>query len=194
MSNANIAFVQSLYAAFGKGDIATIIAALTPDVDWTVNGRRKDYPHASAAGKGRLRCRNSSRLSPSTRSSSDFTPREFFAADDRVFVLGHYAWKIRKTGRTVGQRLGAHLHHPRRQGHASSANSPTPRNSPKPIAAEPSSRYGLSAGPALLRTEPAPAAAAFFQASMPPWMWQADGDAASCAACTAMAERSPKAQ
>jgi len=25
MSNANIAFVQSLYAAFGRGDIATIL-------------------------------------------------------------------------------------------------------------------------------------------------------------------------
>jgi hypothetical protein len=35
---------------------------------------------------------------------------------------------------------------------------------------------------------------AFFQASMPPWMWQAEERPASCAACTAMDERSPKAQ
>jgi len=35
---------------------------------------------------------------------------------------------------------------------------------------------------------------AFFQASMPPWMWQADAMPASWAACTAIAERSPKAQ
>src|SRR5262245_41123 len=35
---------------------------------------------------------------------------------------------------------------------------------------------------------------AFFQASMPPWMWQAELSPASCAACTAIAERSPKAQ
>jgi hypothetical protein len=34
----------------------------------------------------------------------------------------------------------------------------------------------------------------FFQAPMPPWMWQADERPASCAACTAMAERSPNAQ
>ena len=32
------------------------------------------------------------------------------------------------------------------------------------------------------------------QASMPPWMWQAAAMPTSCAACTAMAERSPKAQ
>ena len=35
---------------------------------------------------------------------------------------------------------------------------------------------------------------AFFQASMPPWIWQAVFSPASCAACTAMADRSPKAQ
>jgi thioredoxin-dependent peroxiredoxin len=35
---------------------------------------------------------------------------------------------------------------------------------------------------------------AFFQASMPPWIWQAEARPASCAACTAIAERSPKAQ
>ena len=35
---------------------------------------------------------------------------------------------------------------------------------------------------------------AFFQASMPPCRWQAEASRASCAACTAMAERSPNAQ
>ena len=30
-----------------------------------------------------------------------FSPQEFFSADDRVFVLGHYEWKIRRTGREV---------------------------------------------------------------------------------------------
>ena len=35
---------------------------------------------------------------------------------------------------------------------------------------------------------------AFFQAAMPPSMWQAEVTPASCAACTAIAERSPYAQ
>jgi hypothetical protein len=30
MSTANVTFVQGLYAAFGRGDIATIIAGLAP--------------------------------------------------------------------------------------------------------------------------------------------------------------------
>src|SRR5205085_5727884 len=44
MSNANVSQIQSLYAAFGRGDIAPIIAALAPDVDWPVSGRREHYP------------------------------------------------------------------------------------------------------------------------------------------------------
>ena len=34
MSNANVSLVQSLYAAFGRGDIAAIISACARDVDW----------------------------------------------------------------------------------------------------------------------------------------------------------------
>ncbi len=44
MSNANVDLIQSLYAAFGRGDIATIVNALSSDVDWNVNGRHKDHP------------------------------------------------------------------------------------------------------------------------------------------------------
>jgi ketosteroid isomerase-like protein len=44
MSNANVALAQSLYAAFGRGDIATIVGAMASDVTWEVVGRAKDYP------------------------------------------------------------------------------------------------------------------------------------------------------
>jgi uncharacterized protein len=44
LTSANIDLIKSLYAAFGRGDIETIIAALAPNVDWAVTGRREDYP------------------------------------------------------------------------------------------------------------------------------------------------------
>ena len=44
MSNANVALAQSLYAAFGRDDIATIVGAMASDVTWEVVGRAKDYP------------------------------------------------------------------------------------------------------------------------------------------------------
>src|SRR3954454_10384678 len=44
MSDANVKLVQSLYDAFKRGDIPTIINALAPDVDWQVHGDPKDFP------------------------------------------------------------------------------------------------------------------------------------------------------
>jgi uncharacterized protein len=100
MSNANVTFVQSLYAAFGRGDIASIIAGLTPDVDWSLTGRRQDYP-LFGAWKGSGEVQKFFRGVSELQETLEFLPREFIAADDQVVVLGHYAWKIRKTGRTV---------------------------------------------------------------------------------------------
>ncbi|WP_119275299.1 nuclear transport factor 2 family protein [Taklimakanibacter deserti] len=100
MSAANIAFVKSLYAAFGRGDIKTVIAGLAPDVDWFVNGRHKDYP-ILGSWKGQASVQQLFASVAEQQETIEFSPMEFFAADDRVCVLGHYAWKIRKTGRSV---------------------------------------------------------------------------------------------
>jgi hypothetical protein len=54
-------------------------------------------------------------------------------------------------------------------------------------------KYGPRRGPRVLG-QGASGPLAFFHASMPPSIWQAAVRPASCAACTAMAERSPKAQ
>ena len=39
-----IALVKSLYAAFGKGDIPTIVGAMTADATWESTGRPSDFP------------------------------------------------------------------------------------------------------------------------------------------------------
>jgi uncharacterized protein len=100
MSAANTALVQSLYAAFGRGEIATIINAMAPDVEWSVNGRRKDYP-LLGSWKGPGEVQKFFQGVAEHQEATEFSPKEFFAADDQVCVLGHYAWKMRKTGRAV---------------------------------------------------------------------------------------------
>src|SRR5256714_12601212 len=40
----NITLVKSLYGAFGKGDTATIVAAMAADADWETVGRTSDFP------------------------------------------------------------------------------------------------------------------------------------------------------
>lgn len=100
MSNANVTLVQSLYAAFQRGDIATIIAALAPAVSWEVTGRQRDYP-IFGRRQGPAAVQEFFRLLAELQEASEFLPREFHAAGDKVFVVGHYTWKIRKTGRQV---------------------------------------------------------------------------------------------
>ena len=85
MSRANIAFVQSLYAAFGRGDTATIIGGLAPDVDWQVNGRRKDYP-LFGSWKGSSEVEKFFKGVAQHEQATDFSPREFFGTGDRVCV------------------------------------------------------------------------------------------------------------
>ena len=100
MSNPDIALVQSLYAAFKRGEIAPIIAAMAPDVDWRVNGDRKDFP-TLGAWKGTKQVEKFFQTVAEHQQVKDFSPRDFHTADGKVFVLGHYVWTIKKTGRTV---------------------------------------------------------------------------------------------
>jgi len=100
MSDANIAFVQSLYAAFGRGDIAFILSNVTPDVSWDMTGRPEDYvrfgAHDGAAGVQRF-----FELLVENEDFTEFQPTEFRAAGDKVYVLGHLSLRMKKTGRSV---------------------------------------------------------------------------------------------
>jgi uncharacterized protein len=100
MSQANVSLVQSLYAAFGRGDIAVIVNACAPDIHWEINGRREDYP-LFGARTGPAAVREFFESIPQLQDVIEFSPREFYAAQDKVFALGRYVWKLRKSGRTV---------------------------------------------------------------------------------------------
>ena len=53
-ANPNIALTQSLYAAFGRGDIDTIEASATDDIVMGLDGRTKDFPFLrQVQGQGR---------------------------------------------------------------------------------------------------------------------------------------------
>ena len=100
MSNGNIAVVQSLYAAFGRGDIASLVGAMAADVTWEVVGRTKDYPLLGLR-KGHDGVREFFRLIGELQEVVAFAPRDFHASGDLVFVLGSEGWKLPKTGKPV---------------------------------------------------------------------------------------------
>lgn len=100
MNNANVTFVQSLYAAFGRGDIAAILDGLAPDVRWEMVGRSSDYQRLGLRN-GRQGVQEFFQILGANEDFSEFQPMEFYTDGDKVFALGHLTAKYKKTGRTV---------------------------------------------------------------------------------------------
>jgi steroid delta-isomerase-like uncharacterized protein len=99
-TEANVALVRSMYAAFGRGDIAAIVAACSPDIDWEVVGAAEDFPlfgarHGSAGVEGFFR------QLPEVHRFTEFSPENFAAGGDTVVALGHYSFAFNHNGRKV---------------------------------------------------------------------------------------------
>lgn len=97
MSEANVKLVQTMYSAFGKGDIAGVIGALSVDAKWESVGRSTDYPGLGKR-KGRDAVQEFFGVVAEHIAFSEFSPREFYDVGDKVFVLGHFAGALKKTG------------------------------------------------------------------------------------------------
>ena len=96
----SVALAKSLYAAFGKGEIATIIAAMAPEVNWETVGRSADFP-TFGPRKGPAQVQEFFAAVGSNLDFSDFSPKEYYPVADKVFVLGHYAMTVKKTGKKM---------------------------------------------------------------------------------------------
>lgn len=95
--SASVVLVQSVYAAFGRGDLAAVLAACADDVDW------RCHAPAAAPFAGRFTGRDGVRtffekLLSSARITS-FEPRAFLADGDAVVVLGRDTGVAIATGR-----------------------------------------------------------------------------------------------
>ena len=100
MSAENKQKIEGLYEAFGKGDVAFIIGALDPNIEWWeaenfIYADKNPYrgPEAVLAGVfGRIM---------SQWQWFTVTPEEVLDAGDTVVGRGYYAGKYGKTGREV---------------------------------------------------------------------------------------------
>jgi uncharacterized protein len=86
MSEQNLDVVRRLYAAFGRGDLEGILASLDPQVSWRTPGT-PDLPTAGLR-HGVPAVREFFGLLLDTLDIADFQPQDFFAAGDKVVVLG----------------------------------------------------------------------------------------------------------
>ena len=94
--------VRSLYAAFARGDLEGILAPLDPDVSWRTPGA-PDLP-TGGLRHGIAAVREFFPLLLNTFDFAEFQPRDFFAAGDKVVVLGTSREGPKGSGRLVDFR------------------------------------------------------------------------------------------
>ena len=103
MSEAgNTQVVKDAYAAFQRGDINAILAAVDNDVEWEgVKGAEGVAPHAGVR-RGRAAVEEFFSIVGSSMEFHAFEPREFVAQGDMVVAIGSYKATVKATRRTTG--------------------------------------------------------------------------------------------
>ena len=93
----NVKAVERIYAAFGQGDIPTILNMLAENIDWLFPGPA-DIPFA-----GRYRSREQVaqffKIVGETIEVEQFEPQKFIAKGDKVVVFGHERMRVKSNGR-----------------------------------------------------------------------------------------------
>jgi ketosteroid isomerase-like protein len=94
----NKAFVQSLYAAFGRGDIPFILAHADETIAWSSNDGSGAVPWGGPR-QGRQEVQHFFDALAAHLEFEVFDPRRFAAEGDLVFVQGRTVAKVKATGR-----------------------------------------------------------------------------------------------
>ncbi len=105
-TNANL--VRSLYGAFGRGDLKSILDNLDPEVEWISNGDGKVIPWGGRRGG----VSGAASFFQSLAENVDFEifePRDFFEAGDAVIVVGHTRARVKMGARGTFDSEWAHV-------------------------------------------------------------------------------------
>jgi ketosteroid isomerase-like protein len=101
----NIETIKNVYAAFGRGDVATILDAVTADVDWASDTASDGAPwYGARAGKAGV----GSFFDDFGKAMEveEFTPLTFAAnADGDVLTVVRFVARSRETGRAASMQL-----------------------------------------------------------------------------------------
>jgi ketosteroid isomerase-like protein len=91
---SNTQLIQSIYAAFSRGDIPAILNALADDIHW------EEYAHP-AIPFGGIRCGKPAVLEFFQQLAqvevASFEPQHYIATGDHVFVPGRWSGRVKST-------------------------------------------------------------------------------------------------
>jgi len=94
---SNTTLIQDVYAAFGRGDVPTILNSLAPNVEWTFDGP-ETIPYAGRkTGPGEV-VKFFEALA-ATQEQQRLTIDEYIADGDNVVTIGRYAALVKTTGK-----------------------------------------------------------------------------------------------
>jgi ketosteroid isomerase-like protein len=96
----NLQVVHQAYTAFGEGDVPGVLAMLTEDVRWSTPGPPDVIPYAGLR-TGHEQVAGYFESFGGAVEVAEFEPQKFFAHNDMVVVLGHYALNVKSTGKAV---------------------------------------------------------------------------------------------
>jgi uncharacterized protein len=92
--------VVALYEAFGRGDLATIVAAMHPDIEWISNGDPALLPWGGTR-RGIAEAKTFFAALAENLDFEAFEPREFLGGADFVTVIGRTRARVKRTGRLI---------------------------------------------------------------------------------------------
>ena len=99
MEADNTKVIQAAYAAFGRGDIPTLLGYMTDDVQWRpVLGTGRHVPF-SGERRGKASVAEFFKTVAETEDFEQFEPREFVAQGNTVVAIGHYRAVTKATGK-----------------------------------------------------------------------------------------------
>ena len=105
---SNIETVQSIYAAFGKGDLPTILATLSPDIAWEYQPTSTDVPWLQPR-RGPSEVAGFFEAVMKELDIRKFEPHTLCVGGNRVVALVNFEAVVRRTGRTVVEVDEAHV-------------------------------------------------------------------------------------
>lgn len=96
----NLEIVQQAYAAFGKGDLASLLATMDPDIVWENPGPASPSYFGTNRGHAAVAANVFGFLAENLQFDV-FEPREFLLGADKVVVLLRLEARVKRTGEQV---------------------------------------------------------------------------------------------
>jgi uncharacterized protein len=97
MSEQQVTLLKSLYDAFGRGDIPTVLGAMDASIEW-VNPQAPGYPFGGLHRGPQGVATGVFGQIPAHFAEYLVTPKDFVDAGDRILVLGDYRGKGKAHG------------------------------------------------------------------------------------------------